>query len=131
MLYITILDGLVIWISYQSFLYSELSTPHTKNPFHDLESLSNSQYKLVILMVYFDILAKKYILILIISRLYTGKKDSYISNVLSTPLYKSVKENNVDLESSFNVFKISINKTLTEPKSALFAYSFLEHCKVR
>ena len=66
-----------------------------------------------------------------IYRLYTGPKDSYFSNVLSTPLYKKVKENNVDLESSFNIWKISINKTLNEPKSALFAYSFLEHCMVR
>ena len=39
-----VLDGLVLWISYQSFLYPELSTVITKDPFNDLDSLANSDY---------------------------------------------------------------------------------------
>ena len=38
------MDGLVLWISYQSFLYFELSTVITKDPFNDLNSLANSDY---------------------------------------------------------------------------------------
>ena len=38
------LDGLVFWISYQSFLYDELSTVLTKDAFNDLESLANSNH---------------------------------------------------------------------------------------
>ena len=38
------MDGLVLWISYQSFLYPELSTATTKDPFNDLNSLANSNY---------------------------------------------------------------------------------------
>ena len=37
-------DGLVFWTAYESFLYTELSTPLIKNPFHDLESLAKSDY---------------------------------------------------------------------------------------
>ena len=37
-------DGLVLWISYQSFIYFELSTIITKDPFNDLDSLANSGY---------------------------------------------------------------------------------------
>ena len=40
-----VLDGLVLWISYQSFLYPELSTVITKDPFNDLDSLADSEYK--------------------------------------------------------------------------------------
>ena len=37
-------DGLVLWISYQSFIYFELSMAITKDPFNDLNSFSNSDY---------------------------------------------------------------------------------------
>ena len=39
-----VLDGLVLWISYQSFLYPELSRIITKDPFKDLDSLADSEY---------------------------------------------------------------------------------------
>ena len=38
------IDGLVLWTSYQSFLYPKLSTVVTKDPFNDLDSLANSDY---------------------------------------------------------------------------------------
>ena len=43
-LFSSILDGLVLWISYQSFLYPELSMVVTKDPFNDLDSLAKSGY---------------------------------------------------------------------------------------
>ena len=54
-------------------------------------------------------------------RLYTGPKDSYYYEVLSSPAYKKVMEKNVHLELSFNDWSISIEKTLKEPKKAYFA----------
>ena len=38
------MDRLVLWISYQSFLYFDLSKVITKDPFNDLDSLANSDY---------------------------------------------------------------------------------------
>ena len=38
------MDGLVLWISYQSFLYFDLSMVIIKDPFKDLDSLANSDY---------------------------------------------------------------------------------------
>ena len=38
------MDGLVLWVSYQSFIYFELSTAIIKDPFNDLDSLANSDY---------------------------------------------------------------------------------------
>ena len=38
------MNGLILWISYQSFIYFDLSTAITKDPFNDLESLANSDY---------------------------------------------------------------------------------------
>ena len=38
------LDGLVLWIAYKSFLYPELTKKVTKDPFNDLDSLANSDY---------------------------------------------------------------------------------------
>ena len=38
------LDGLVLWASYQSFLYTDLSTPLIKDPFSDLNTLAKSGY---------------------------------------------------------------------------------------
>ena len=43
-LFSSILDGLVLWISYQSFLYFDLSTVIIKDPFNNLDSLANSDY---------------------------------------------------------------------------------------
>ena len=43
-LFAFVLDGLVLWVSYQSFLYFDLSTAITKDPFNDLDSLVNSDY---------------------------------------------------------------------------------------
>ena len=57
-------------------------------------------------------------------RLYTGPKDDYVFNVLSSPAYKKVMENNIDLENSFNDYDISIEKTLKEAKKALFSHSY-------
>ena len=56
-------------------------------------------------------------------RLYTGPKDQYTFNVLSSPAYKKVMDNNVDLELSFNDYAISKEKTLKEPKRAYFSHS--------
>ena len=41
------LDGVIIWISYRSFLFSELSATLNKYPFNDLDSLAKSGYKYV------------------------------------------------------------------------------------
>ena len=59
----------------------------------------------------------------LIHRLYTGPKDSYIFNVLSSPAFKKLMENNVDLELSFNDWDVSKEKTLKEPKRAYFSDS--------
>ena len=60
---------------------------------------------------------------LYLHRLYTGPKDSYRFQVLSSPAYKKVMENNVDLELSFNDWDMSKEKTLIEPKRAYFSNS--------
>ena len=44
LVFVFMLDGLVLWASYQSFLYTELSTPVIKNPFSDLNTLAKSDY---------------------------------------------------------------------------------------
>ena len=44
LLFVFVIDGLVLWIVYQSFLYIELSTAIMKDPFNDLDSLANSDY---------------------------------------------------------------------------------------
>ena len=69
-----------------------------------------------------------------IHRLYTRPKDGYEIDVLSSPAYEKVMENNVKLDLSFNDLYISIEKTLKEPKSALFAKSYYGlpwHCQVK
>ena len=38
------LDGVVLWVSYKSFLYTALSTPLIKKPFNDLNTLAKSNY---------------------------------------------------------------------------------------
>ena len=57
------------------------------------------------------------------NRLYTGPKDEWPFNVLSSQAYKKVMENNVDLEISFNDWDVSKEKTLKEPKRAYFSHS--------
>ena len=52
----------------------------------------------------------------------TGPKDHSIFNVLSSAPYKSVMENNVDLDLSFDSVDNSIEKTLAEPKQVFFHY---------
>ena len=64
-----------------------------------------------------------YIYILNYYRLYTGPNETYVFNVLSSPAYKKVMDNNVDLEHSFNAWNLSVEKTLKEPKRAYFAGS--------
>ena len=44
LVFVFMLDGLVLWVSYQSFLYTELSRPHIKIPFSDLNTLATSDY---------------------------------------------------------------------------------------
>ena len=44
LVFVFMLDGLVLWITYRSFLYTDLSTPLIKNPFNDLDTLANSDY---------------------------------------------------------------------------------------
>ena len=74
----------------------------------------------------------KYIRITSIHRLYTGLKDSWVFNVLSSPAYKKVMENNVKLDLSFNDWDISVEKTLTEPQSAFFQNQYNRNpCKVK
>ena len=63
-------------------------------------------------------------------RLYAGPKGSYFYKVLSSPAYKKVMEKNVHLEHSFNDWSRSREKTLKEPKRALFAmYNKAKHAK--
>ena len=44
LVFVFMLDGLVLWVSYQSFLYTQLSIPLIKNPFSDLNTLAESDY---------------------------------------------------------------------------------------
>ena len=57
-----------------------------------------------------------------ITRLYTGPKDSSIFNHLVTEPYKNIMKNNINMEDSFNSIEISIQKVLNEPNTALFWY---------
>ena len=45
LLFSIFLDGVIFWISYRAFLFTELSTKIIKYPFYDLDSLSKSGYK--------------------------------------------------------------------------------------
>ena len=45
LVFVFMLDGLVLWSSYQSVMYTNLSKPLIENPFTDLDSLANSDYK--------------------------------------------------------------------------------------
>ena len=56
-----------------------------------------------------------------IFRLYTtSKQGSFAQTLLNSPMYKDVVKNNVDMDTSFGKMKIAINKTLTEPSTAIF-----------
>ena len=46
----TLLSGVVIWIYYRSFIVSELSVELQRYPFHDLESLSKTNYRLELIL---------------------------------------------------------------------------------
>ena len=57
-------------------------------------------------------------------RLYTAPKDhAYYNTLTSARAYERVMKNNLDFESSFNSWDISIQNTLNKPKSAIFADS--------
>ena len=43
-IFLSLLAGLVVWISYRAFITSELSVIVAKYPFNDLESLSKTNY---------------------------------------------------------------------------------------
>ena len=60
---------------------------------------------------------------IIFYRLYTGRKDSVYSDILSSKAYEGIMRNNVDPELSFNSWKISIEKTLKKSKSAILSDS--------
>jgi hypothetical protein len=45
-IFTSLLAGTVVWISYRASLTSELSVAKKKLPFNDLESLSNTDYRL-------------------------------------------------------------------------------------
>ena len=45
LLFALFLDGVIIWISYRAFLFSELSSKINKYPFNDLDSLAKTDYK--------------------------------------------------------------------------------------
>jgi hypothetical protein len=48
-IFTSLLAGTVVWISYRASLTSELSAAKKKLPFNDLESLSNTDYRLTTL----------------------------------------------------------------------------------
>ena len=56
-------------------------------------------------------------------RLYSGPKETVIFNVLSSSPYKKVMEKNIDLETSFNSNKESVEKTIHEAKRAFFQFA--------
>ena len=61
-------------------------------------------------------------------RLYSGPKDSAYFTILSSSAYEKIMKYNVDQELSFNSWDISIDKTLKNSKSAIFAHSdVVEH----
>ena len=119
-LFAFVLDGSVLWISYQSFLYPELSTVIIKDPFNDLDSLANSDYRWAALYLNICYIIFTYLW----CRLYSGPKDwAFYDTLSSTQAYEEVMKNNLDLELSFNSWDISIEKILSTSKSAIFADS--------
>ena len=56
--------------------------------------------------------------------LFTGPKDGAYYDILSSKqAYEKIMKNNVELEASFNSWKITISKTLNTTKSAIFSDS--------
>ena len=45
LLFVSLLGAVVTWISYRAFLTSELSVEIKSYPFHDLDSLSKTDYR--------------------------------------------------------------------------------------
>ena len=50
LLFTFFLDGVIIWICYRAFLFSELSSKINKYPFSDLDTLAKSDYKYEIIL---------------------------------------------------------------------------------
>ena len=44
LVFVFMMDGMVLWATYQSVMYTNLSTPLIKKPFNDLDSLAKSGY---------------------------------------------------------------------------------------
>ena len=44
LLFVFMMDGLLLWTTYQSVMYTDLSTHLIKKPFNDLDSLAKSDY---------------------------------------------------------------------------------------
>ena len=44
LLFVSLLGGVVVWISYRAFLTSELTSEIKRYPFHDLDTLSKTNY---------------------------------------------------------------------------------------
>ena len=44
LVFVFMMDGLVLWCTYQSVMYTDLSRPLTKMPFNDLDTLAKSGY---------------------------------------------------------------------------------------
>ena len=44
-IFVALMTGNIIWISYQAALLSKLIEPRSEKPFHDLESLAESKYR--------------------------------------------------------------------------------------
>ena len=58
LLYASFLDGVIIWICYRAFLFSELSSKINKYPFSNLDTLAKSDYKYEIITIEYIICSK-------------------------------------------------------------------------
>ena len=114
----TLLSGVVIWIYYRSFIVSELSVELQRYPFHDLESLSKTNYRLELILFHSKLFFKTWY----IHRLVSGSKSTnyYAALTVDIPVYKKIMESNVDPETSFNSLSDSIDLTLKRPNTVLF-----------
>ena len=65
-----------------------------------------------------------YVTFVLLYRLYTAPKHYSIStNILTSKLYENILNNNIDPSTSYNPVETSIQKVLTEPKTALIMFS--------
>ena len=80
---------------------------------------------------HFKLVLPWYLIIFSTHSLYTGRKDKYVFNILNSSVYKKVMDNNVK-DISFNDWDISYEKTLKEPKTALFSNAMIvsNQCQV-